>query len=127
MTLCAEDVLGAQPINIKWNVVRGDTATLRVDFLEEDEATGIDISGWGIVASAYDPKTTFIDELDITVNDGWVVVTAPAELTENWGTGIKSRVNELSFDIEIILEDGTVWTAVRGIISVIGDVTGGTL
>lgn len=127
MTLCVEDVVGSQPVNVKWNIVRGDTANLRIDFLEEDETTAYDISGWSIVASAYDPKTTFIDELDVTVNDGWIVVTAPAEITENWGTGIRARVNELSFDVEIILDDGNVWTAVRGFISVIGDVTGGTL
>ena len=127
MTLCVEDIIGSEPINVKWNVVRGDTASLRIDFLQEDEVTAHDISGWSLVASAYDPKTTFIDELDITVNEGWIVFPAPAELTENWGTGIRSRVNELSFDVEIILEDGTVWTAVRGFISVIGDVTGGAL
>ena len=79
MTLCVEDIIGSEPINVKWNVVRGDTASLRIDFLQEDEVTAHDISGWSLVASAYDPKTTFIDELDITVNEGWIVVTAPAE------------------------------------------------
>ena len=127
MSICAPDVLGVEPVNVTWNIVRGDTATIRIDFLQEDETTAIDISGWEIIASAYDPRTTFTDELEVTVNSGYIIVTAPAEITENWGTGIRARVNELSFDVEIILDDGNVWTAVRGFISVIGDVTGGTL
>jgi hypothetical protein len=127
MSICAPDVLGLEPVNVTWNIVRGDTASIRIDFLEENESTTIDISEWEIVASAYDPRTTFVDELEVEVNSGYIIVTAPAEITENWGTGIRSRVNELSFDVEVILEDETVWTPVRGFISVIGDVTGGSL
>lgn len=127
MTICAPDVLGQEPINITWNVVRGDTASIRIDFLEENETTAIDISDWEIVSSAYDPRTTFFDELEVAVYSGYIIVTAPAEITENWGTGIRARVNELSFDVEVTLEDETIWTAVRGFISVIGDVTGGSL
>jgi hypothetical protein len=127
MTICAPDVLGQEPVNITWNVVRGDTASIRIDFLEEDETTAIDISGWEIVSSAYDPRTTFFDELDVSVYSGYIILTAPAEITENWGTGIRARVNELSFDVQVTLEDDTIWTAVRGFISVIGDVTGGSL
>jgi hypothetical protein len=127
MTICAPDILGVEPVNVTWNIVRGDTATIRIDFLQEDETTAIDISGWEIIASAYDPRTTFTDELEVTVNSGYIIVTAPAEITENWGTGIRARVNELSFDVEVTLEDDTIWTPVRGFISVIGDVTGGSL
>ena len=127
MSICAPDVLGLEPVNVTWNIVRGDTASIRIDFLEEDESTAIDISDWEIVASAYDPKTSFFDELEVVVNSGHIIVTAPAEITGTWGTGIRSRVNELSFDVEITLDDDSVWTAVRGFISVIGDVTGGSL
>ena len=127
MSICAPDVLGVEPVNVTWNLVRGDTASIRIDFLQEDETTAIDISGWEIIASAYDPRTTFTDELEVTVNSGHIIVTAPAEITENWGTGIRARVNELSFDVEVTLDDDSIWTAVRGFISVIGDVTGGSL
>lgn len=127
MTLCADDVLGLEPINVKWNIVRGDTATLRIDFFEEDEETRFDISNWQITATAYDPKANVFDDLLVIVNDGWIVITAEADITEFWGTGIKSRVNELSFDVEVVLDDNTIWTPVRGFISVIGDVTGGSL
>lgn len=127
MTLCAPDIIGSSPVNIKWNVVRGDTATLRVDFLEDDEVTAIDISGWDIGATAYDSKANLSYALDITVNNGWIVVTAESDVTENWGTGIRYRVNELNFDIQVTLADDTVWTPVIGVISVIADVTGANL
>lgn len=125
--LCAEDVFGLEPVKLKWNIVRGDTATLRIDFFEEDESTHYDISNWEITATAYDPKAETFDDLIVTVNDGWIVVTAESDITSFWGAGIKSRVNELSFDVEVILDDNTTWTPVRGFISVIGDVTGGNL
>lgn len=127
MTLCAPDVIGLEPVNIMWNLVRGDTANLRIDFLEEDETTHYDISGWQIEASVYDPKTNIFDDLVVTKNNGWVVLTADADATRLWGTGVRQRVNELSFDVEVILDDGSTWTPVRGFISVIGDVTGGVL
>jgi hypothetical protein len=127
MTLCAPDVLGLEPVNITWNIVRGDTANLRIDFLEEDETTHYDISQWQIISTVYDPKTTIFDEISVTKNQGWIVVTATAEETGLWGTGMKSRLNELAFDVEVILNDGSVWTPVKGSISLIGDVTGGIL
>lgn len=127
MTLCAPDVIGSSPVNIKWNVVRGDTATLRIDFLEDDEVTAIDISGWDIEANAYDSKASLSYALDITVNNGWIVVTAESDVTVNWGTGIRYRVNELNFDVQVTLADDTVWTPVIGVISVIADVTGANL
>jgi hypothetical protein len=127
MTLCAPDVLGLEPVNITWNIVRGDTANIRIDFLEEDETTYYDISQWQIISTVYDPKTTIFDEISVTKNQGWIVVTATAEETRLWGNGMKSRLNELAFDVEVILNDGSVWTPVKGSISLIGDVTGGIL
>ena len=48
------DQVGASPINIQWKVVRGDSATLKVEFLEDDEVTFVDISDWAFVSSSYD-------------------------------------------------------------------------
>ena len=127
MTLCAEDVLGSTPVNIEWNIVRGDTATLRVDFLQDDEVTAYDITTWGIECTVYNPKNGANNDLDITKNDGWIVVTARADLTAQWGDGIRYRANELNFDIEVTLNDGTVWTPVIGVISLIADVSGARL
>ena len=127
MTLCAPDVYGQEPVNITWNVVRGDTANLRIDFFEEDEQTYQDTTGWSFVSNAYNPKTGSFQELTVTSNSGYVIITADSDTTDGWGTGIRPRVNELVFDLEVTLSDNSVWTPVRGYISVIGDVTGGTL
>jgi hypothetical protein len=127
MTLCAPDVYGQEPVNITWNVVRGDTANLRIDFFEEDEQTHQDTTGWSFVSNAYNPKTQTFQELSVTANSGYVIITAESDITDDWGSGIRTRVNELSFDLEVTLDDNSIWTPVRGYISVIGDVTGGTL
>jgi len=127
MTLCAEDVIGSVPVNIQWNVVRGDTATLRVDFLEDDESTFIDIATWAIDCTVYNPRNGSNTDLQITKNSGWIVVTARSDQTAQWGEGTRYRSNELNFDVEVTLNDGTVWTPVIGTISLISDITGARL
>jgi hypothetical protein len=127
MTLCAEDVLGSSPVNVKWNIVRGDTATLRIDFLEDDEVTPYNISSWVIESTVYNPKTGARNDLEITKNTGWIVVTARADITAQWGDGFRYRVNELNFDVEVTLADGTVWTPVVGVVSLISDISGARL
>lgn len=125
---------GANPISVKWNVVRGDTAELFIDFLELDETTGFDCSGWTYKATAYDINGDVLDEL-VTESEGHsVVIKAPASLTLNWGSSYKSVVAELPFDLQVVIEAGsgpiedTVWTPIIGTITVIGDVSpGGSL
>tara|TARA_B110000503_G_C7011580_1_gene355922 strand:- start:58 stop:441 length:384 start_codon:yes stop_codon:yes gene_type:complete len=127
MTLCAADILGANPVNIQWNVVRGDTATLRIDFLEDNEVTYLDVSTWAVEATAYDSKTETSYELQVSFIDEFVVILAEPNVTSQWGSGTKYRINELNFDVEVTLPDGSIWTPVIGTISVISDVTGGAL
>lgn len=126
MTLCKPDSFGADPVIIKWNIVRGDTSPLRIEFLEDDEVTFFDTEGWEFLSTAYDRKTDILDELEVVAHDGYVDITAPASITENWGTGYSSVVSELMFDLQVKIDD-TVWTPVIGTISVMGDVTGGSL
>ena len=59
------DQVGASPINIQWKVVRGDSATLKVEFLEDDEVTFVDISDWAFVSSSYDASGDTLDELTV--------------------------------------------------------------
>jgi hypothetical protein len=122
---------GATPANIQWTVVRGDSASFTVDFLENDEVTAFDTDGWTYSATAYDPASDVLDELTVTVNSGVVTVTAPADVTANWGTKYKTVVSELSFDLQAVIPDGDstiTWTPVIGTICVLGDVTpGGSL
>lgn len=127
MTLCCdEQTIGADPLFFNWQVVRGDTSTLDFQFLENDEVTFIDISGWTFVATAYNPVDEESYTLDVVKSDGIVQVTANANVTAQWGSGIKSQTAELKFDLE-----GTngeiVWTPVIGTIKVLGDVTIGGL
>ncbi len=123
MTMCGPEIFGADPARIKWNVVRGDTASLRVEFLDNDEVTYFDTSDWEYVASSYDPKGDIIDELTVTPGNGYVDIIAGPDLTQYWGTGYGSALAELNFDLQVTIDD-TVWTPVIGSILVIGDVSG---
>lgn len=124
MASCEPEIFGADPASIRWQIVRGDTSTIKVEFLENDEATYYDIDNWEFLASAYDRKTDIVDELEVEAFDGYVVITAPAEITELWGTTYGGTVAELQFDLEVTIDD-EIWTPVIGTITVIGDVTGG--
>ena len=128
--------LGASPANIQWTVVRGDTATLKVEFFEDDEVTPYDTGAWSFSATAYDPSSDVLDELVVeTYEDGVVYILADKDITENWGgTKYKPIVAELRFDLTATIPgDGvsggggdleTVWTPVVGTICVLGDVSG---
>lgn len=120
-------VFGYFPISIKWNIVRGDTGVLSLDFLNNDEVSYFDISGWEFVATAYNPRTDTFDELEVEVVDGNVTVVAPSDLTETWGTSIIANSAELTFDVQATKDDGTVWTPISGQIAVLGSATGGNL
>lgn len=114
---------GANPTNIQWTVVRGDTAKLRIDFFENDEVTLQDTSTWTYSASSYSPKTLVTDTLDTVAGNGYVEIIARPAITSTWGTGYASVVAELSFDLQITIGEDTVWTPVIGTIVVIPDIT----
>lgn len=124
---CGPEIFGADPIHIKWNVVRGDKASLRIEFLDNDETTYFDTSDWNFQSFSYDPKGDIIDELLVIPNDGYVDIVADSDITQYWGTGYSSVVAELTFDLQVTLADSTVWTPVIGVIRVLGDVSGGSL
>jgi hypothetical protein len=126
--MCSPTVekFGATPANIQWTVVRGDYSSFTVSFLENDEVTEFDTDGWAFAATAYDPSTDFLDELEVSVDGSSVTVSAPASVTENWGTRYRSVVAELSFDLQAVVPDGNTtitWTPVIGTICVLGDVS----
>ena len=127
MTVCSPEVFGADPANITWQVVRGDTATIRVEFLDSDEATYYDTSTWEYLATTYDFSGDILDQLTVTPGVGYVDITAPYEITEYWGTGYRSLSAELAFDLQVTLDASTIWTPVLGTIKVLSDVTGGNL
>jgi hypothetical protein len=120
--------IGAQPARVKWNVVRGDTSVLRVEFYEKDEKSFYDTEGWTFLSTVYDRRGKVLTHLDVEADEGFVTVTATPEISSNWGTGFNDRVAQLDFDVQVTIskydEPDIVWTPVIGIISVIGDITG---
>lgn len=122
---------GANPAHVQWTVVRGDTATLRVDFLQDDEVSPLDISNWTFESTSYDPSGQVLDSLQITTGNGYVIITATPDVTLNWGNTYSTVVAELPFDLQVTINDNdnySTWTPVLGTICVLGDVTpGGSL
>ena len=120
---------GADPAKIKWNVVRGDNASLKVEFLENDEITYYDTSDWSYSATTYDPSGDVLDELEVVEHNGYVEIKADSSITENWGSGYKGVVAELRFDLQVTINSipKTIWSPVVGTVYVIGDITPGGL
>lgn len=127
MAITSPQTVGADPMTLKWNVVRGDTAILRVEFYESDEATVFDTTDWRFEATAYEYADDVSDPLTVTPGNGFVEITAPSDVTANWGNGVGSKVSELAFDLQVTIDNTTIWTPIIGTISVIGDVTGANL
>ena len=127
MTSCEPEFFGADPSNIKWQVVRGDTAELKIEFYENDETTPYDTTGWEYAASAYDFRGDVTDELTVTSGPGYATIIVEPDVSQLWGEGYRQLAGELAFDLQVTVDDDTVWTPVIGTISVIADVTAGGL
>ena len=133
--MCAPTIekYGASPANIQWTVVRGDDATLKVEFFEDDETTAYDTDGWTYLSTAYDTTGEVLDELTVTESNGYATISIPADITTNWGSQYKTVVSELPFDLQVTIPGGsgeqdTNWTPVVGTICVLGNVSpGGSL
>lgn len=130
--MCAPTVEkhGASPANVQWTVVRGDSATLKVEFFEDDESTYFDTDNWEFLATAYDASGDFLDDLPVIAGNGYAEIKVPADITANWGLNYKTVVAELPFDLEVTITEGsetTTWTPVIGTICVLGDITPGGL
>ena len=126
MTMSIPESFGNTPAIVKWNVVRGDTARLRVDFLQNDEITIFNISTWNFASTTYDNFGDILDSLTIEKGSGYVNIIASPEITSFWGTGYNGTVAEIAFDLEVQIGD-IIWTPVLGTIKVSADVTAGTL
>ena len=126
--MCAPTIekYGATPAHVQWTVVRGDSGTLKVEFLEDDEVTYFDTSDWTFIATSYDANGEILDDLPVTASNGYAEIKVPGSLTEYWGTKYTTVVAELPFDLQVTIpqtgEDIT-WTPVLGTICVLGDIT----
>lgn len=126
MSTAITESFGLTPINVYWNVVRGDSAELKIEFLENDESTSFDTDGWTYASSTYDSRGDVIDELIVQETDSGVTIIASPDITQYWGTGYGALVAELTFDLQVVHAD-RVWTPIIGIIKVAGDITSGGL
>lgn len=121
--MAIQDYFGSDPARITWKVVRGDTSSIKVEFLEDNETTYYDTDEWDFVSVAYDPKSDTEYELETTVANNIVTITATSDITVEWGTVYGATVAELLFDLQV--DTGTeIWTPIVGTITVIGDVGG---
>ena len=89
------DNFGANPAYIKWDVVRGDTSVLRVEFYNNDENSPYDTSTWTYVCTVHNPKTNEFFTLDVTNGDGFATITATPEVSAQWGSGMNDLVAQL--------------------------------
>jgi len=119
--------IGADPAYVKWDVVRGDTSVLRVEFYERDESNSYDTTNWTYQSTVYDRKGNTLTTLNTVGSNGYVTITATPAVTESWGTGVNDLVAELDFDVQVTIDGNVVWTPVIGVISVIGDITGSSV
>jgi hypothetical protein len=131
MTIYGPEIFGADPVIVQWRVIRGDTGSLRVEFLQDNEVDFYDTTGWIFRSTAYDQSGDVLDALECEPGPGFVDIKAYPSVTKNWGLKYLRTVAELPFDVQVtipeLIED-TVWTPVIGTIHVLGDITpGGTL
>ena len=126
---CSSDspiLIGAEPQNVKWTVVRGDDISATFEWYEDDGVTAKDTTGWTYLASAYDPKTATKYTLTVVSGAGYVTVSAASNMTAGWGTGSANIVAELIFDLQVTISSKK-WTPIIGTMVVRSDITGSAL
>jgi hypothetical protein len=75
------------------------------------------------LSTAYDLKSGDSYSLNTIASAGYVDITATPAVTATWGTTQKSISTELSFDLQVTIDEDTVWTPLIGTIVVLSDVT----
>jgi len=121
--MALQEFFGSDPARVTWKIVRGDTSSIKVSFLQDNETTPYSTVGWDFVSIAYDPKTDSEFELETSMASNVLTITAPSDVTVEWGSTYGSVVAELLFDLQV--DTGTqIWTPIVGTISVVGDVGG---
>jgi hypothetical protein len=115
--------LGAAPPEIRWTVVRGDSAAFRV-YVTNDAREPLLLDDWEVAMDVYRPST---DEVIISLSP------EPIEFQDTEGSftvNLTSSQSELLetgdiFDIQLteLLSEGRVWTVAKGSMVIIEDVT----
>jgi hypothetical protein len=115
--------LGAAPPEIRWTVVRGDSAAFRV-YVTNDARVPLLLEDWEVAMDIYRPST---DDVVLSLSP------EPIEFQDEEGsftvslTSVQSQLLETGdiFDIQLteLLSEGRVWTVARGSMVILEDVT----
>jgi hypothetical protein len=115
--------LGAAPPEIRWTVVRGDSAAFRV-YVTNDAREPLLLDDWEVAMDIYRPST---DEVIVSLSP------EPIEFQDTEGSftvNLTSSQSELLetgdiFDIQLteLLSEGRVWTVAKGSMVILEDVT----
>jgi len=115
--------LGAAPPEIKWTVVRGDSAAFRV-YVTNDARQPLLLDDWEVAMDIYRPSTDTV-VLSLTPQ--------PIEFQDELGsftvtlTSAQSQLLETGdiFDIQLteLLSEARVWTVAKGSMVIIEDIT----
>ncbi len=115
--------LGAAPPEIRWTVVRGDSAAFRV-YVTNDAREPLFLDDWEVAMDIYRPST---DEVVVSLSP------EPIEFQDTEGSftvNLTSSQSELLetgdiFDIQLteLLSEARVWTVAKGSMVIIEDVT----
>ena len=115
--------LGAAPPEIRWTVVRGDSAAFRV-YVTNDVREPLYLEDWQIKMDIYRPST---DNIIVSLSP------QPIEFQDTEGsftvnlTSAQSELLETGdiFDIQLteLLSEGRVWTVAKGSMVILEDVT----
>jgi len=115
--------LGAAPPEIRWTVVRGDSAAFRV-YVTNDAREPLLLEDWEVAMDVYRPST---DEVVVSLSP------EPIEFQDTEGSftvNLTSSQSELLetgdiFDIQLteLLSEGRVWTVAKGSMVIVEDIT----
>jgi hypothetical protein len=115
--------LGAAPPEIRWTVVRGDSAAFRV-YVTNDAREPLLLEDWEVAMDVYRPSTDDVilslspEPIEFQDEEGSFTVTLTSSQSQLLETGD-------IFDIQLteLLSEGRVWTVAKGSMVILEDVT----
>lgn len=115
--------LGAAPPEIKWTVVRGDSAAFRV-YVTNDARQPLLLEDWEVAMDVYRPETSSVvlsltpQPIEFQDTEGSFTVTLTSSQSQLLETGD-------IFDIQLteLLSEGRVWTVAKGSMVIVEDIT----
>jgi hypothetical protein len=115
--------LGAAPPEIRWTVVRGDSAAFRV-YVTNDARQPLLLEDWEVAMDIYRTSTDSVvlsltpQPIEFQDEEGSFTVTLTSSQSQLLETGD-------IFDIQLteLLSEGRVWTVAKGSMVIIEDVT----